>query len=154
LDVSGDRQSKTFIDRSFGGCRQNSLRHIFPVPRKSNYPSASFRGTVLFAASQDYKAWKHKGSPFQHFGGIDQNCKISSLAFYSKSHVPTPSPESKILTPTAVLYRIRSLSRRTKGWQVLIVPSKKFRNLRMQHSTIPTYDSFCTNTQHTKNDVT
>jgi hypothetical protein len=45
---------------------------MFPLPRKSNYPSASFKGTILFAASQDYKHWKEKGSPFQHFGGIDQ----------------------------------------------------------------------------------
>jgi hypothetical protein len=72
LDVSGDGESKKFTDRSFGGCRQNYLRHMFPLPRKSNYPSASFKGTILFAASQDYKHWKEKGSPFQHFGGIDQ----------------------------------------------------------------------------------
>ena len=51
-----------------------------------------------------------------------------------------------------MLCRIRSLSRRTKGWKVLIVLSKNFRHLRMQHSTIPTYDSFCTNVQYTKND--
>jgi hypothetical protein len=76
LDVSGDRQSKTFTDKSFGGCRQNSLSfggcRQNSLRWESNYPSASFRGTVLFVDSEDYKPWKEKGYPFQHFGGIDQ----------------------------------------------------------------------------------
>jgi hypothetical protein len=76
LDVSGDRQSKTFTDRSFGGCRQNSLSfggcRQNSLRWESNYPSASFRGIVLFAASEDYKPWKDKGYPFQRFGGIKQ----------------------------------------------------------------------------------
>jgi hypothetical protein len=55
VDVSGPWRFEDVADRSFGGCRQNYLRHIFLVPTKSWNPSASFRGTLLFATSQDYE---------------------------------------------------------------------------------------------------
>jgi hypothetical protein len=72
VDVSGHRGLQKLTDRSFSGCQQNFLRHIILVITKSWNSSASLRGTLGCAISQDSNQERERTFIISVFAEIDQ----------------------------------------------------------------------------------